>query len=132
MSWLVDTNVLSELVRPTPNPGVDAWVRQQSNLSISAITVEEINYGLSWRPKARIQAWWADFLTAHCLVHAVNQRVAQRAGQLRGQLQASGMVRTQADMLIAATAAELGATLVTRNTADFTGCGIAVFDPFSG
>ena len=130
MSWIVDTNVLSELVRPRPHAGVDRWVRAQGRLHVSAITVEEITYGLSWKPKPRIQAWWSDFLADHCLVHPVDEQVARLAGRLRGQLQAAGIVRTQADMLIAATAAERGATLVTHNTADFAGCGIAVYDPF--
>jgi predicted nucleic acid-binding protein len=130
MSWLVDTNVLSELVRRDPNPGVSRWVRTQERLHISAITVEEIEFGLAWRPKPRLQAWWSDFLEDHCVVHDVDAAVARGAGQIRGRLQAAGLVRTQADMLIAATAAARGATLVTRNAADFAGCGIAVYDPF--
>lgn len=132
MSFLVDTNVLSELVRPRPNRHVDAWVRTQGHLEISAVTVEEVEFGLAWRPAPRVQAWWSDFLADHCVVHAVDDRVARRAGQLRGQLQAAGITRTQADMLIAATAAVRSATLVTRNVGDFAGCGIAVMDPFVG
>lgn len=130
MHWLVDTNILSELVRARPDPRVDRWVRTQDRLHISAITVEELAFGLCWKPKPRIQTWWTVFLTDHCVVHPVDADIAHRAGQLRGQLQATGFVRTQADMLIAATAAALGGTLVTRNGADFVGCGIAVWDPF--
>jgi len=130
MSWIIDTNILSELARPRPHPSVDRWVRSQTQLHISTITVEEIEFGLAWRPKPRIHAWWCNFVAEHCVVHPVSEGVARRAGQFRGQLQAAGLVRTQADMLIAATAAERGSTLVTRNAADFTGCGIAVFNPF--
>lgn len=131
MSWIVDTNILSELIRPQPHPGVERWVRAQERLHLSVVTVEEIEYGLSWKPKPRIQAWWSTFVNEHCVVHAIDEGVARRAGRLRGQLQAAGLVRSQADMLIAATAAERCATLVTRNTADFIGCGVDVFDPFS-
>lgn len=130
MSWLVDTNVLSELVRPRPNAGVDRWCRTQARLCLSVVTVEEIEYGLSWRPKPKIQTWWVEFVSDHCVVVPLDAAIAQQAGRLRGQLQAAGVVRTQADMLIAATASHLGATLVTRNSADFSGCGIAVFNPF--
>ena len=129
--WLVDTNVVSELVRPVVNPGVDAWARAQAKLHLSVITVEEVEFGLAWRPKPRVQAWWVEFLAAHCVVHPVSTRAARAAGHLRGQLQAAGLVRTQADLLIAATAGELGATLVTRNVGDFAGCGVAVWNPFS-
>jgi len=60
----------------------------------------------------------------------ITPAVARRAGELRAFLQASGQVRTQADMLIAASAQVHGLTLVTRNTRDFDGCGIAVLNPF--
>jgi predicted nucleic acid-binding protein len=130
LSWHVDTNVISELVRPRPDPGVVRWVKTQDRLQLSAIVVEEIEFGLAWKPKARIRAWWSDFLARHCVVLPVDAAVARRAGHLRGQLRAAGMSRTQADMLVAATAAERGATLVTRNVEDFAGCGIAVHDPF--
>ena len=51
---------------------------------------------------------------------------------MRGQLQASGQTRTQADMLIAATAQIHALTIVTRNVRDFDGCGIGVLKPFTG
>ena len=57
--------------------------------------------------------------------------VAILAGTLRGQLAARGHVRTQADILIAATAAHHGLTVVTRNVRDFDDCGVAVGNPFT-
>lgn len=130
MSFLVDTNVLSELVRRNPDPGVERWVRSQQTLHVSAVVVEEVTYGLAWKPHPRVQAWMSSFLDSSCEVLPVDTEVARLGGQLRGQLQATGHTRTQADMLIAATAALRGMTVVTRNTADFAGCGVAVLNPF--
>jgi predicted nucleic acid-binding protein len=131
VSFLVDTNILSELVRPRPDSGVERWVRSQDRLFVSAVTVEEIAFGLAWRPHPRIAAWMSSFLERSCEVLPVDGPVARHAGQLRGQLRAAGQTRTQADLLIAATAAARGMTVVTRNGTDFAGCGVAILDPFS-
>ena len=64
-------------------------------------------------------------------VLAVTTDVARCAGALRGQLQLRGQTRTQADMLIAATAQIHALTIVTRNVRDFDGCGVAVLNPFA-
>ena len=130
MKYLCDTNVLGELTKPDPNEGALNWAKQVKLVGISAIVVDEIAFGLSWKPNPRIQAWFDDFIMQHCQVLPVTESVARRSGQLRGRLRAQGRVRTQADMLLAATAAEYGLTLVTRNTRDFEGCGIALLNPF--
>lgn len=132
MSVLVDTNVLSELTRPAPNPGVLRWASQVvGRPHVSVIVQEEIYYGLSWRPNSRIQSWLEAFFEVRCVVLPLTPEIARYSGRLRGSLQARGETRTQADMLIAATAAVHGLTLVTRNAADFHGCNIALLDPFS-
>lgn len=130
---LVDTNVLSELMRPRPDAGVLAWLqgreRVNPRLTISVVTVDEIMFGLSWRPTARLLAWFDAFVLRHEVL-PITVNIARRAGELRGQLQARGQTRTQADMLIAATAQIHALTLVTRNVRDFEGCGIGVLNPF--
>jgi predicted nucleic acid-binding protein len=126
---LSDTNVISELMRPVPDPGVEAWAAGQTRLCISVITVDEIVFGLRRRGSARLTAWFDGFVE-QVQVLEIGLPVARRAGELRALLQASGQVRTQADMLIAATAQVHGLTLVTRNTRDFDGCGVAVLNPF--
>ncbi len=131
MTSLCDTNVLSELVKPKPNPRVLAWAESQEGFTVSAITVEEIHFGLSCRPSPRHAAWFDRFLADHCSVLPVDAAVARVAGENRGRLQAGGRPRTQADMLIAATAKVAGIALVTRNVADFVGCGIHVFNPWT-
>ena len=130
MKWLADTNVLSDLARPRPNPGVLAWSAVVPRLSISAISVDEIIYGLSWKPNTKTVNWFARFLAETCDVLPVTASIAKRAGTIRGQLRARGATRTQADMLIAATAELHGLTLVTRNVRDFDGCAIDLFNPF--
>src|SRR5262245_44208394 len=104
MSWLVDTNVLSELVRPRPNAAVVAWADGIERISVSTITFEEIMFGLAWKPNPRICQWFSQFFAEACDVLPVTAAIAERAGVMRGQLRAAGHTRSQADMLIAATA----------------------------
>jgi predicted nucleic acid-binding protein len=87
-------------------------------------------YGLSWHPTARLLAWFDAFVQRHEVL-PVTTDVARCAGALRGQLQLRGQTRTQADMLIAATAQIHALTIVTRNVRDFDGCGVAVLNPFA-
>jgi len=132
VTYLCDTNVLSELARPAPNPGVLAWAAEIKTVSISTITIDEIIFGLTLRPNVRVLAWFEDFVASSCHVLDVTPAVARLAGAMRARLAGRGQVRTQADMLIAASAAAHGLTLVTRNIKDFTGCGIDVLNPFRG
>lgn len=131
MTFLADTNIVGELVRPRPNVGVLAWASQIREMSLSAISLEEIHYGLSWKPNERIRAWFDRFLGEHGRVLPVTDEVARRAGEMRGRFRAKGETRSQADMLIAATAISHALTLVTRNAGDFKGCGVTVLNPFS-
>ena len=130
MSYLVDTNILSELSRLKPNAGVIAWAETQKQINLSAITVEEILFGLNWKPNQRIQTWFNGFLQQYCQILPVTEFIAKRGGGLRGQLQAAGQTRSQADMLIAATATAHELTLVTRNEKDFQDCDILLLNPF--
>jgi len=83
-------------------------------------------------PNLRRTVLFEEILSNRCDVLPVSEPIARHAGRLRGGLRAHGKPRTQADMLIAAMEAIHGLTLVTRNTRDFEGIGITVFDPFQG
>ena len=129
---LCDTNIISELARPKPNPGLWTWASQHRGIHLSTITIDELYFGLSWKPNPRIRLWLDNFLTDFCTILPVTDEIARYSGDIRGNLQAQGRPRTQADMLIAATAVIHDLTLVTRNVKDFNACGVTVLNPFSG
>ncbi|HKV08019.1 MAG TPA: type II toxin-antitoxin system VapC family toxin [Thermoanaerobaculia bacterium] len=128
--FLVDTNILSELARKRPDPGVLEWARGVRRVALSAVTVEEVSFGLAWKPNPRIQLWFEEFLDTHCEVLPVSAEIARRSGEIRGQLQARGQTRSSADMIIASTAQEHQLTVVTQNVRDFEGCGVSILNPF--
>ena len=128
---LVDTNVVGELCRTRPAPAVSRWAAGVvSPFALSVVTIEEIRFGLSWKPNARVEAALDRFFADRCEVLSVSEPIARRAGALRGQLRAAGRTRTQADMLLAATAHVHQLPLATRNVRDFEGCGLALVNPF--
>lgn len=128
--FLIDTNIISDLAAQKPNPGVVQWAATVTSVSISVITVEELSFGLSWKPNPRIEQWIDAFIHKKANVLPITETIAYRAGTLRGQLKQKGITRTQADIMIAATASHHNLTIVTRNVRDFEGCGVAVLDPF--
>lgn len=131
---LVDTNIISELMRPAPDAGVQRWLedgsRAGARLALSTVTLDELVYGLTRRPRALAFALFEE-IVAGSTVLDVTETIACRAGEMRAVLVARGQVRSQADMFIAATAQVHALPLVTRNARDFDGCGIAVLNPFA-
>ncbi len=131
---IVDTNIVSELMRPTPDAGVRDWLddmgRTGMKMAIPAICVDELVFGLTRRPRAVAFALFEKWV-GQSVVLPIDQTIARRAGEMRALFSVRGLVRSQADMLIAATAQVHALTLVTRNVRDFDGCGIAVLNPFT-
>jgi toxin FitB len=127
---LVDTNVVSELMRARPARPVLEWAERQDGFALSVVSVEEILFGLQARSNARLSAWFERFLERHCQTLDVTVSIARRCARLRAELRSRGKPRTQADLLIAATAHEHGLSLATRNVRDFDGCGIPLVNPF--
>ena len=127
---LADTNVISELVKSTPDARVMRWLESVQLIAISAITLEEAHFGLAWQPNTRKLSLFNGLVERLHAVYAISPAIAQRGGALRGQFQAQGITRSAPDMLIAATAIEYQLVLATRNVRDFLGCGVQVVNPF--
>ncbi|NNC86876.1 MAG: type II toxin-antitoxin system VapC family toxin [Akkermansiaceae bacterium] len=134
--YLLDTNIVSELRRRNPDPGVTAWydATDAGDLHLSAISVGEIRRGIErLRPRDGTQAGaldrWLEGLKQHFAdrIQPVDLVVAERWGRL-GVRQPISV----ADGLIAATSLAHELTLVTRNVADFEPHGVAVLNPFAG
>ena len=126
---LADTNVVSELMRRHPDPRVVAWSQLQPELALSVVTLEELRFGLIRAGSAEFERAY-DALVTRCTIYAVDESIARRSGYLRARLSSRGLVRHQADMLVAATALERNCVLATRNVRDFAGCGVRLVNPF--
>ena len=136
MSYLVDTNVLSELRRKQPQPEVVAWFTQRprQTLYLSVLTLGEIRKGIERLGAARQQPlldWLEVELPNYFLgrLLAVDAHTADRWGRL---LASAGRPLPAVDSLLAATALQHDLTLVTRNTADFAGTGVRLINPWNG
>lgn len=129
-TYLCDTNIISELMRPQAHPGVRGWMGAQERIFLSVLTLEELCFGLRRKDLRKKRAWLDRFIASRCELFPIDAAIAVRAGEMRGELAGRGQTRTQADLLIAATAWKHGCILVTRNTRDFEGINVPLFDPF--
>ena len=130
MTYLLDTNVVSEVMRRLPNPGVAEWFSTLDMFSVSAVTLEELVYGLRRRNMLAKEAWLRRMLADKADVVLVTVAAAHWSGEKRAALESGGRTVTQADALIAACAWEHGLILATRNVEDFRGFGVPLYDPF--
>ena len=136
--FLLDTCVISELIKPSPSSNVVRWVDDQDEegLYISVITVGEIEKGISKLPegkkKVQLQAWLYSELTDRFndRILDVSLDVAHTWGRIFGEAEKNGRSLPVIDALIAATAITKGLTVVTRNTDDMKESGVALLDPW--
>jgi predicted nucleic acid-binding protein len=127
VSLLLDTNVISEWVKPRPDPGVVAWLAgvDEDQVFISVITLAEIRRGVDRMPagvrRDRLDVWLQNDLPARfdMRIIPVDDAVALAWGCIVARREASGRPINAMDAFIAATAEAHTLTLVTRNVADF-------------
>ena len=134
---LLDTCVISELAKPTPDRSVLAWMESVSDdaFRLSVLTLGEIKKGadlLDPGPRrARVDAWLAELrATFGERILPVDEAVALHWGAISAAGRRAGRVRPPIDSLLAATAVCHQLKLATRNVADFEGTGAMVVNPW--
>lgn len=136
---ILDTNILSELMRPQPSPRVTAWIDQQADTEIftTTITQAEIFYGLELKAPgkrrdqllAAAEAMFTEDLAARVL--AFDSLAARAFSRIAAHRRGMGKPIAHADAQIAAISQTRGARLATRNIADFADCGVDLINPWS-
>jgi len=138
--FLIDTNVISELMRATPAPSVLSWFSTQdpTTLYLSAVTEAELRTGIAILPegqrreglKAALDATISEDFEGRILPFDTD--AAKAYAEIASIRRAAGRPIADADCQIAAIARAAGAIVVTRNLRDFEGCGVDLVNPWGG
>jgi len=129
VSFLLDTNVVSEWVKPQANAGLIAWLDgvDEDRVFLSVVTLTELRYGIerlaAGKRRRRLEHWLTRELPVRFegRVLMVDATVAHTCGELMARREAAGRPLHTMDAFLAATAAVHGLTVVTRNDSDFQG-----------
>lgn len=138
MSFLLDTNVISEGTKPRPSHAAMNWLASmdEEQLFLSVITLAELRLGVermaAGRRRAALNLWLTNQLPARFggRLLPIDPMTADLWGQVVGRAQAAGRPIGAMDAFIAATAAQHQLILVTRNTSDFAATGIRLHNPW--
>jgi len=138
VSWLLDTNVVSEWVKPKPSPAVAGWLDEvdEDQVFMSVVCFAELRRGVELLPRGRrresLRLWLEDDLTVRFerRILGVDLPVADAWGHVTAAATRRGHRLGTMDALLAATALTHDLTLVTRNRRDFEGTGVELFDPW--
>jgi predicted nucleic acid-binding protein len=134
VKYLVDANVLSEAIRPDPQPVVIDWLRKNERaIAVDPVILGEIRFGILLLPRgkrrAALERWFdAGVRCVHCVPWEAETGL--RWAALLASLRARGHAMPIKDSLIAATALVHGLVVVTRNESDFAQAGVEVINPF--
>lgn len=140
MNYLLDTCVISELVKKKPNESVVAWIRrqQEERLYLSVLTLGELQKGITKirdaKRKSRLQKWLDEDLELRFSgrILDLDRSVALTWGRIQGRAEVAGRMMPLIDGLIAATALSVDATVVTRNEDDLAPSGVRIVNPWEG
>jgi toxin FitB len=140
MAWLLDTNVLSELRRPRPDPRVMAFVSDSplAQLHISVVTLAEIRFGIELVGDANRRAELHEWLTHKMRpmfdgrVLPITEDILLKWRLLVEEGRKTGHTFSQPDLMIAATALHHGLTVVTRDRSDYDKARVPVVNPWDG
>jgi toxin FitB len=135
---LLDTNLVSEIMRPHPSPNVLQWVAAQplSEMAIATVTVMEIRFGIALLPRSRrrtdLDTRFRQFLTQAFggRVLAFDQPAADACAEIRAHRRQIGKPITIEDGMIAAIARVHAAPVATRDVDGFEGCGLILINPW--
>ncbi len=136
---VVDTNVLSELMRPTPDAAIASWVAKHatSTLHLTAVSEAELRFGLAIMPPGRRRDGLAEGLERMLRTGFANRilpfdsAAASAYAEIAAALRALGRPMPEADCQIAAIVRSRGMAVVTRNVRDFADAGIDVINPWT-
>ncbi len=136
---VIDTNVLSELMRPTPDSVVASWIaeRATASLYLTAVSEAELRFGLAIMPPGRRRDGLAEGLERMLRSGFANRvlpfdsTAASAYAEIASARRAIGRPMPEADCQIAAIARSRGMAVVTRNVRDFADSGIDVMDPWT-
>jgi toxin FitB len=140
VTFLLDTNVVSEWVKPRPNTGVVTWLAEadEDRVFLSVISLAELRSGVANLPAGRRRDRLDSWLTGDLVdrfegrVLAIDPPIADRWGRIVAIRNATGRPIGAMDAFLAATAVVHDLTIVTRNVADFAAIEIATLCPWSG
>jgi hypothetical protein len=138
VSFLIDTNVVSESIRARPEPNVVAWLSavDEDEIFMSVISLAELRRGIELLPVGRrreqLADWVDDDLVArfHGRLLVVDRLVADAWAGIMSRTERAGKRLGVMDAFLAATAESHDLTLVTRNTRDFNALGLPLFNPW--
>jgi len=138
VKYLLDTCLISELVKKAPNPAVVSWLDEQDEqkLFLSVLNLGELQKGISkladGTRKNELQAWVALDLVERFTgrILEIDLETALCWGKLQGEAEQAGEKLPVMDSLIAATAVAHGLVVVTRNVRDIERCGVRVCNPW--
>ncbi|MBV1702939.1 MAG: type II toxin-antitoxin system VapC family toxin [Hyphomicrobiales bacterium] len=139
MSFLIDTNVISELTRPNPDQRVVSFLHEsdEDHLFVSVITLGELLRGVALKADGRAKSALDDWLRGDLRerfagrILDVTSEIADRWGDLMATAKRQGTALHAMDGFLAATALVHGKTLVTRNVKDFAPFEVSIFNPWT-